>query len=382
MGAAHAPAHAGLPGAAHAGPPDDRRAAVAGGAPHAQRPPGLVRPARLGAHRVVVGGRRRVAGPGVAVRAHGPGGRGGPRCSCAASVRAATRGAAGCTCGCGRRSSSPRRPGRSPSPARRGSRTTRGPSGRRSARASTCTRSRPSPGCSRSATARPSSPRWTWRDGGSTATRSSSGASTSAPARPSARGARCSRALTSGRDAEVDAGSAVAGRVPKGERWSGSPAERKGKAKAPWPDERPPRAWRWVAVYGFSSVVMSCLPLVAALAGVAVVGAAVRGTETLARGGRPGAPRRPAGHRGGVRHPRPPHARRRAAARPRGPGGHGAGAQPHGLAGVGHRAAPRLRSHAAVPALRQPGHPALAASPRRRRRRAGWRRPPCSCCPR
>ncbi len=84
-----------------------------------------------------------------------------------------------------------------------------------------------------------------------------------------------------GRDAEVEAGSAVAGRVPKGERWSGSPAERKGKAKAPWPDERPPRAWRWVAVYGFSSFAMSCLPLVAALAGVAVVGVAVHGTETL-----------------------------------------------------------------------------------------------------
>jgi len=69
-----------------------------------------------------------------------------------------------------------------------------------------------------------------------------------------------------GKGAEILAGSAVGGVVPARERWSGSPARRVSKAKPPWPDERPPsRPW-WVAAYGAASIVMSLLPIAAAVA--------------------------------------------------------------------------------------------------------------------
>jgi len=84
-----------------------------------------------------------------------------------------------------------------------------------------------------------------------------------------------------GKGAEVLAGSAVEGTVPPRERWSGSPARRVSKAKPPWPSDRPPRARRWVVAYGVSSVVLSLLPLLAALAGAWVVGRAVRGADDL-----------------------------------------------------------------------------------------------------
>jgi len=50
-----------------------------------------------------------------------------------------------------------------------------------------------------------------------------------------------------GRNAEIAAGSAVSGKVPPNERWSGSPASRVGRARHPWPDHRPARAPWWVA---------------------------------------------------------------------------------------------------------------------------------------
>jgi non-ribosomal peptide synthetase-like protein len=74
-----------------------------------------------------------------------------------------------------------------------------------------------------------------------------------------------------GRGAEIRPGSAVGERVPAGERWSGSPAGRMGRAKSRWPDERPPRAPQWVVAYGVASAAMSLLPLVAALAGAVVL---------------------------------------------------------------------------------------------------------------
>ena len=195
---------------------------------------GLVRAPCLGAHRVVVGGRRRVGGAGVAVRPHGHGGRRAPACSCAASVPAATRGAAGCTCACGRPSSSPRRPARSPSPARRGSRTTPVPSGRRSARASTCTRLPPVTGLLTVGDGASIEPEvdlagW-WLDGDEVILGRGPRGRRHRPI-----GARSTLLPGAhvGRDAEVEAGSAVAGASP---RASGGPArrrERKGKAKAP-----------------------------------------------------------------------------------------------------------------------------------------------------
>jgi non-ribosomal peptide synthetase-like protein len=84
-----------------------------------------------------------------------------------------------------------------------------------------------------------------------------------------------------GRNAEIAAGSAVSGKVPAGERWSGSPAARLGKARHPWPEERPARAPWWVLAYGAASVVMSLLPLAAAAAAIVVLGRAVSGTATL-----------------------------------------------------------------------------------------------------
>jgi non-ribosomal peptide synthetase-like protein len=85
-----------------------------------------------------------------------------------------------------------------------------------------------------------------------------------------------------GRGAEIAAGSSVSGRVPGGERWAGSPAERMGKARPGWPGERPPRASIWVAAYGAGSTLLSLLPLVALAAGALVTGAMVRGSDSLA----------------------------------------------------------------------------------------------------
>lgn len=86
-----------------------------------------------------------------------------------------------------------------------------------------------------------------------------------------------------GRGAEVQAGSAVAGRIPAGERWSGSPATRRGRAKAPWPETRPPRAAHWVLAYGVASAVMSLFPLVAAAVAALVVRWAVGDADSLGR---------------------------------------------------------------------------------------------------
>ncbi|HEX4866523.1 MAG TPA: Pls/PosA family non-ribosomal peptide synthetase [Acidimicrobiales bacterium] len=80
-----------------------------------------------------------------------------------------------------------------------------------------------------------------------------------------------------GPGAEVLPGSAVDGRVPARERWSGSPARRVSKAKPPWPDARPPRNRRWVAAFAVASGVMSLLPLVAGAAAALVLGWAVDG---------------------------------------------------------------------------------------------------------
>lgn len=84
-----------------------------------------------------------------------------------------------------------------------------------------------------------------------------------------------------GRNAEIAAGSAVSGKVPASERWSGSPATRVGRARHPWPDERPARAPWWVIAYGAASALMSVLPLAAAIAAIAVLRNAVAGTTSL-----------------------------------------------------------------------------------------------------
>ncbi|MCH5644545.1 Pls/PosA family non-ribosomal peptide synthetase [Gordonia sp. ABSL49_1] len=75
-----------------------------------------------------------------------------------------------------------------------------------------------------------------------------------------------------GRDAEVEPGSAVFGRVKARQQWAGSPAVKVGKADHPWPDHRPERSPFWVPVYGLSSLVLAAIPLISLGAGLAVIG--------------------------------------------------------------------------------------------------------------
>lgn len=84
-----------------------------------------------------------------------------------------------------------------------------------------------------------------------------------------------------GKNADVAPGSAVIGKVKSGQYWKGSPAVKSGKARHPWPEERPRRAPLWVAMFGVTSVLLGSLPLVALAAGLAVIGWAVRHTATL-----------------------------------------------------------------------------------------------------
>ncbi|EGD55030.1 Pls/PosA family non-ribosomal peptide synthetase [Gordonia neofelifaecis] len=75
-----------------------------------------------------------------------------------------------------------------------------------------------------------------------------------------------------GRDAIVDPGSAVIGKVKARQRWSGSPAVKVGKARAEWPDRRPPQRRWWVPVYAASAFLVSGIPLVALAVGLIVIG--------------------------------------------------------------------------------------------------------------
>ena len=59
-----------------------------------------------------------------------------------------------------------------------------------------------------------------------------------------------------GKNADVAPGSGVVGKVKAGQYWKGSPAMKSGKAKHPWPDERPRRAPLWVAMFGVTSMLL------------------------------------------------------------------------------------------------------------------------------
>ena len=84
-----------------------------------------------------------------------------------------------------------------------------------------------------------------------------------------------------GRGAIVEAGSAVSGRVPAGERWAGSPAARVGAARPGWPIDRPPRAARWLLAFALGSIAMAALPAASVVLGALVVGAAIGDADTL-----------------------------------------------------------------------------------------------------
>ncbi|MDO9397601.1 MAG: amino acid adenylation protein, partial [Herbiconiux sp.] len=84
-----------------------------------------------------------------------------------------------------------------------------------------------------------------------------------------------------GRGAEVEAGSAVSGRVPAGERWAGSPAARVGSARQPWPASRPLPARAWLVAYALGSLGMAAMPALAVVAGALVLGAGVAASADL-----------------------------------------------------------------------------------------------------
>ncbi|MGW1279513.1 Pls/PosA family non-ribosomal peptide synthetase [Streptomyces tsukubensis] len=75
-----------------------------------------------------------------------------------------------------------------------------------------------------------------------------------------------------GKRAEIAPGSAVTGTVPAGERWSGVPAARTGRARSRRSaGPRPPRRARWTAVYALTSVLLGLLPAAAALPALLVL---------------------------------------------------------------------------------------------------------------
>ncbi len=84
-----------------------------------------------------------------------------------------------------------------------------------------------------------------------------------------------------GRGAEVAAGSAVHSRVPADQLWAGSPAERIGKAKHNWPEERPAEARRWVVAYGVTSVLLAMLPAIGVVLGALIIGTGIRDAASL-----------------------------------------------------------------------------------------------------
>jgi non-ribosomal peptide synthetase-like protein len=85
-----------------------------------------------------------------------------------------------------------------------------------------------------------------------------------------------------GQDAEVAPGSAIAGSVPPGELWAGSPAARLGVAHRDWPRRRPARRLRWVPAYAVTASLLSFLPLVSAAAGLVVLWSPVRSATDAA----------------------------------------------------------------------------------------------------
>ncbi|WP_428844627.1 Pls/PosA family non-ribosomal peptide synthetase [Mycolicibacterium hodleri] len=84
-----------------------------------------------------------------------------------------------------------------------------------------------------------------------------------------------------GKNADIAPGSGVIGKVKAGQYWKGSPAVKSGKARHPWPDDRPARAPVWVAMFGVTSILLGAVPLLALGAGLAVVGWAIRDTTSL-----------------------------------------------------------------------------------------------------
>lgn len=86
-----------------------------------------------------------------------------------------------------------------------------------------------------------------------------------------------------GKNADVAPGSGVVDKIKNGQYWKGSPATKSGRVNHPWPDERPARKSHWVAVYGFTSLLLAGLPLLAVASGLALIGWAVHRTRSLSQ---------------------------------------------------------------------------------------------------
>ncbi len=84
-----------------------------------------------------------------------------------------------------------------------------------------------------------------------------------------------------GKRAEIAPGSGVRGSVPTGQRWSGVPAARQGKASRTWPGRRPPRPRRWSFAYDVTAVLLGLLPAISALPALYLVSLFVGGAPTL-----------------------------------------------------------------------------------------------------
>ena len=84
-----------------------------------------------------------------------------------------------------------------------------------------------------------------------------------------------------GPEAEVAPGSSVFGAVGAGEYWSGSPAVKvRERARGPWP-QRPNNQPAWLIGYAAMGVLIAGLPLLATLAGFAVLWPALRASTSL-----------------------------------------------------------------------------------------------------
>jgi non-ribosomal peptide synthetase-like protein len=84
-----------------------------------------------------------------------------------------------------------------------------------------------------------------------------------------------------GKRAELAPGAGVDGAVPTGQRWSGVPAVKQGKAAHRWPKARPARPRAWLAIYDTTSVLLGLLPVVSALPALWLLVAILGGTPTL-----------------------------------------------------------------------------------------------------
>jgi non-ribosomal peptide synthetase-like protein len=87
-----------------------------------------------------------------------------------------------------------------------------------------------------------------------------------------------------GKFAEIAPGSAVFGRVPAGQRWAGSPAERVGPSSLKHDHAEPPRRTRWMWAYAGASVLLSLLPILAFGAGGILIAVGMQGASDLAGG--------------------------------------------------------------------------------------------------